>query len=546
MVNGRIMHEFTPPGHGEWALDRSHYPEGTTPISQWLISESMRAGMTRVFAEVGVPAECIASEFVNGFMYTRMRPLIGADKKPRKPPPAPILKLAARLHPAFRARAKAATRTLEDKEFRNVVKRWETELRPGLLEANGAFQEAQPNELDDTALQLHVSALLDHARETFELHFWLHGYDLGPIAKYVHDCLEWGLDPYEAIEALDGASPSTTRPMERLRELRKLVDEADAPIDSLDDVRAVSAEASVLLDTYLEDYGSVLATGYDITCLTLGEMPATILGSIRSAKPASSSDFTAHAARLREQVPASARAEFDESLSDARLVMDMRDDNGPQTVQRPIGLLRRALLAAGDRLADRGALADPLHVLELTPSEARRMFADSFPSAEDLAGRAATRQQLALLDPPATLGDPEPAPPADVLPKPLDRLVAMVTVAMKYMGMDADARPDPLTGAGVGTEPFQGVARVASSANEAIENLEPGDVLVVRATSPAFNSVLAVAGAVVTADGGALSHAAVMARELGIPAVIGASGALDIADGAMVEVNPTAGTVRVL
>ena len=76
--------------------------------------------------------------------------------------------------------------------------------------------------------------------------------------------------------------------------------------------------------------------------------------------------------------------------------------------------------------------------------------------------------------------------------------------------------------------------------------MEPGDVLVVRATSPAFNSVLAIAGAVVTADGGALSHAAVLARELGIPAVIGVSGALSIPDGRMIEVDPVAGAVRLI
>ena len=67
-----------------------------------------------------------------------------------------------------------------------------------------------------------------------------------------------------------------------------------------------------------------------------------------------------------------------------------------------------------------------------------------------------------------------------------------------------------------------------------------------RATSPAFNAVLAIAGAVITSDGGVLSHAAVLSRELGIPAVIGASGALAIADGSLVEVNASAGVVRVL
>jgi phosphohistidine swiveling domain-containing protein len=58
--------------------------------------------------------------------------------------------------------------------------------------------------------------------------------------------------------------------------------------------------------------------------------------------------------------------------------------------------------------------------------------------------------------------------------------------------------------------------------------------------------VLAMAGAVVTADGGALSHAAVIARELGIPGVIGASGALAIPDQSIVEVDPVTGRVRVV
>ena len=66
-----------------------------------------------------------------------------------------------------------------------------------------------------------------------------------------------------------------------------------------------------------------------------------------------------------------------------------------------------------------------------------------------------------------------------------------------------------------------------------------------RATSPAFNAVLSIAGAVVTGEGGPLSHAAVLARELGIPAVVGAPGALDLPDGATIEVDPRLGSVRV-
>jgi rifampicin phosphotransferase len=93
----------------------------------------------------------------------------------------------------------------------------------------------------------------------------------------------------------------------------------------------------------------------------------------------------------------------------------------------------------------------------------------------------------------------------------------------------------------------RGVARLATDPEEALDALKPGDVLVVAGTTPAYNLVLSIAGAVVTADGGPMSHAAVIARELGIPAVIGARGALtEIPNGALVEVDPVAGRVRVL
>lgn len=66
-------------------------------------------------------------------------------------------------------------------------------------------------------------------------------------------------------------------------------------------------------------------------------------------------------------------------------------------------------------------------------------------------------------------------------------------------------------------------------------------------TAPTDNAVLTMAGAIVTEEGGPLCHAAVIARELGIPAVIGAEGAMaGIADGATITVDPVQGEVRIL
>ncbi|MBW3535453.1 MAG: cysteine--tRNA ligase [Gemmatimonadetes bacterium] len=76
---------------------------------------------------------------------------------------------------------------------------------------------------------------------------------------------------------------------------------------------------------------------------------------------------------------------------------------------------------------------------------------------------------------------------------------------------------------------------------------ERGDVLVTRSTTPAFNAVLPLVGAIVTDRGGLLSHAAIIAREYGIPAVVGtAEATMAIPDGARVMVDGTAGRTTVL
>jgi rifampicin phosphotransferase len=536
--------DFEAPGPGQWALDRSHYPEATTPISQWLIRSSMAAGTGRVFGELGAPVKCMQPAFVNGFMYTRVVPLVGGDKPPKRVPPAIVLKIVTRIHPEFRRRTAQAARTLEDMPSLDVARTWASETRPRLMAENERLQTVDLPALDDAALEAHVRELLDHARDNFELHFWLHGHDLGPIAQLLQACEKWGIPGADAAAALAGSSPTTVEPLEVLCRLRAIVEATDRPVESLDDVRAVSDEAAELLEEYLERRGNLLATGYDITDSTLAELPGVVLDSIRTATmPSQGDDISGD---LRSQVPDADRATFDRYLDQARRVMDMRDDNGPLTAEWPAGLIRRALLECGRRLTERGAIDQAVHVLELEPDEARRCLTGTLPAAQELAGRRRRRIELGQLDPPLTIGPAEPEPPLDVLPGDLPQLVAMVQTAVRHLGMDGHTTSEPLSGIGIGRTAYTGRARRAASADEAIEQLEPGDVLVVRATSPAFNAVLTIAGAVVTADGGAMSHAAVLARELGIPAIIGARGALDIPDGATVEVDPVAGRVRLV
>lgn len=93
------------------------------------------------------------------------------------------------------------------------------------------------------------------------------------------------------------------------------------------------------------------------------------------------------------------------------------------------------------------------------------------------------------------------------------------------------------TGKAVGMRIGQGRARLVRSVHE-LERVQPGDVLVAEMTDPDWEPGLAKAAAVVTDKGGRTCHAAIVSRELGIPAVVGTgNGTARIADGQEITVS---------
>lgn len=86
------------------------------------------------------------------------------------------------------------------------------------------------------------------------------------------------------------------------------------------------------------------------------------------------------------------------------------------------------------------------------------------------------------------------------------------------------------TGLAVGERIASGPVRVVTDPS-GLAQVKPGDVLVTTTTDPDWEPVLRIASAVVTERGGRTSHAAIVAREIGIPAVVGATGAMRALDG---------------
>lgn len=535
---------FAPPGKGQWMSLRDHFPCAVTPEYALLLPAAMAAGEAIPFATYGLPVKTLSVGLVQGHVYVTPEPLVGRASDSL--PPWPFLWLAARLMPAFRARTRAARRALAERPWLAEAEHWYAVERDEWRSTNAALQAEDPTAMDAEVLIDHLRRVRAHAAAGYERHFSLHGPDLIPTGLLLARAEDWGIPAAAVLPVLAGSSPASTGAGPTLDALRAAVARSVAAPTSVDDLRRI---APAELDAFLAEHGWRLTTGYDLDAEALGELPALIVHLARSPgrSPANdAADADPALDELRAQVPAAHRSELDQMVADARATFGMRDDNGGLTGAWPMGLLRRAMLAAGRHLADAGALDQAEHAIEVTVDELCALLAGAAtPDGPMVAERAARRAARSALVPPAQLG-PTLDVPLRALPGPM-RLVSHAQLALRDSFASAGAERPELAGDGVGGGRYQGRACVATDSGDALARLEPGDVLVALGTTPAFNMALSIAGGVVVEEGGLLSHAAVIARELGLPAVIGAVGATaQVPDGALVEVDAAAGQVRVL
>ena len=281
------------------------------------------------------------------------------------------------------------------------------------------------------------------------------------------------------------------------------------------------------LEAQLRRYGSLTAR-WDLAAPTLAEQPERLLARLLSM--AALDEQAAGRGRARERAAAAAASvraglaggeaeRFDSVLEAAQLARSIEEDDD-LLFSRALVLVRRAWLRGGADLASRGCLVFADDVFWLTIDETRRALADSSTSslAAQVEERRRSLEARRQLLPPVTIEG--------------DRLAWL---------------PPPgraiLHGAGVGGL-ARGVVHLARSLEE-LMSLEPGGAVVVCPTLlPSLAVVLAEAAALVTDHGGLLSHAASLARELGVPAVVGTGQATrELRPGETVWVDGTRGMV---
>jgi rifampicin phosphotransferase len=504
---------------------------------------AFRRGTSEFTRSYGMLIDSLQMAYVNGFAYIIVVP-VAEEELPQ--------------------RFQRAEEVFEQKFWREQLHDWNETFKPTSIRTHRALQSVDPNGLSDDALVEHLTRCRDHHAEMVYQHMRFTAAAIVPTGDFLAHVGDWtGLPPADLLSLMRGTSPVSAGASAQLAELitairqdpraQELLDSADDPSRTIGALRSLDRGTGAAMSAYLDLVGYRLLDGFDISNPFALELPDALRRAIRSAVAgtgADASDTEGKIADVRGKVPEQHRAQFDELLEEARLTYSIRDERGVFSDIWASGLMRRAALAGGHRLAAKGRIHDAEHFVDAGLEEMRAMLsAADGPSADELAQRFEYRTSHSAKDAPLTLGPPAPPPPdPSGLPPAAARLMRATGIALNALFGSSEALHEEhmLRGLAASRGVYEGPARRVSHPAE-FDRIMKGDVLVTESTSEAFNILLPLLGAIVTDSGGLLSHSAIVAREYGIPGVVGTREATQrIADGVRVRVDGDAGEVTVL
>ena len=315
---------------------------------------------------------------------------------------------------------------------------------------------------------------------------------------------------------------------------------------SLDDIPASpeGAAFAVAVEAFLERHGHLGQSSDDLAIPSWAEAPHRILDELTKRLETQAPSATERRERLRqeaEDLAAAARerlagrpealARFDRTLELARgigLLSEVHNywiDRGVQA------RLHSLVMRVGRRLVREAAIEAPDDVFYLgrievadllrTPRDVRRLVTD----------RRVLHARQRQITPAPTVGTP---------------LGDVAAGEQQEAIHPSSGEIEGIRGTGASPGVVRGTARVVHGADE-FGRIMHGDIIICPSSNPSWVPVFAIAGGLVTVRGGVLSHAAVVAREFGLPAVVGVLGAMQmIVDGQQVEIDGTSGFVRLL
>ncbi|CAM4101669.1 rifamycin-inactivating phosphotransferase [Nocardia ninae] len=300
-------------------------------------------------------------------------------------------------------------------------------------------------------------------------------------------------------------------------------------------------ETRAAIENFLDRYGMRCAGEIDITRPRWRESPVTlvptILGNIKNFGPGAGRQRfekgLRDAAQKKEQLLKRLRALPDGAQKAAeteRMIDRVRTFSGYREYPK-YGMISRyfvykqALLREAERLVAAGVLRAPDDIFYLRFDELREVVSSQRASAELIDQRKDEFRAFQALTPPRVLTSDG----------------AALTGAYRRADLPSGALPGMAVSAGT----IEGRARVLTDIAQA--DLAAGDILVTAYTDPSWTPLFVAIKGLVTEVGGLMTHGAVIAREYGLPAVVGVEHATElIRDGQRIRVNGTDGYVEIL
>jgi pyruvate,water dikinase len=325
--------------------------------------------------------------------------------------------------------------------------------------------------------------------------------------------------------------------------LQQVADDGREDGGFLDDLGGLAGgrEARDAIRGYLDEYGMRCAGEIDITRTRWSERPATlvptILGNIKNFEPGAGKrrfEQGLHESRRKEQellTRLRALPDGEQKAEETKRMIDRVRTFAGYREYPKYGMVSRyfaykqALLREAERLVQSGTLREKEDIFFLRFQQLQEVMRTNDVDAElILERREAFRSYEALTPPRVLTSDGE---------------------AITGQYRRDDAPPGALAGLPVSAGTAEGRARVVMDMARA--DLEAGDILVTAYTDPSWTPLFVTVAGLVTEVGGLMTHGAVIAREYGLPAVVGVEQATRlIRDGQRIRVHGTDGYVQIL
>ena len=374
-------------------------------------------------------------------------------------------------------------------------------------------------------------------------------------------CTTWGGDTAGTLqnELLTGQGGMiSAEPAARVRAMAALARQAQAhdasflPTLAGDDRRAIERTLAAhptfaaSYQAYLDRFGERCLNELKLESATLHDNPLPLLHAVAQLAQQPPSAVDADAAGLAARADAEGRVQAALAEKPLRralfawVVKNARErvvarENLRFARTRVFGRARQILRELGNRLYAAGVLVEAADVFCLTVDEICG-WVEGTTVGVNLDGLVQTRKMEF-----AAWATEPPLPPR------------FATRGAVYQGNRFEASVAPSTGVtsdehvlrATGAASGRVVGRVRLVRDPLTAKLNAGDIIVAEHTDPSWIMILPLAGGLVVERGSLLSHAAIVARELGIPGIVAATGALTwLREGELVEVDGGAGTVR--